>query len=81
MSDPAAIEKFILEEVAAGRGFDAIDRDQDLLAQEVLDSQGTLELVAFLEERFGIEVAEEDLVPENFKSIDAITAFADRKGG
>lgn len=81
MSDPAAITQFIVEEVAAGRGFDAIDPDQDLLAQEVLDSQGTMELVAFLEERFGIEVGDEDLVPENFKSINAIVAFADRKGG
>ena len=80
MSDPAAIEQFILEEVAAGRGIDSVDRDEDLLAREVLDSQGTLELVAFLEERFGIEVADEDLVPENFKSVNSIAAFAERKG-
>lgn len=81
MSDPAAIEQFILKEVAAGRGIDSLDRDADLLAQEVLDSQGTLELVVFLEERFGIEVADEDLLPENFQSVNAIAAFADRKGG
>ena len=81
MSDPAAIEQFILKEVAAGRGIDSLDPDADLLAQEVLDSQGTLELVIFLEERFGIEVADEDLLPENFKSVSAIAAFADRKGG
>jgi acyl carrier protein len=81
MSNVDAIEQFIVEEVAAGRGFDSIGRDDDLLAQEVLDSQGTLELVAFLEERFGIEVGDEDLVPENFKSVNAIAAFAERKGG
>jgi acyl carrier protein len=81
MSNADAIEQFIVEEVAAGRGFDSIGRDEDLLAQEILDSQGTLELVAFLEERFGIEVGDEDLVPENFKTVNAIAAFADRKGG
>jgi acyl carrier protein len=81
MSNVDAIEQFIVEEVAAGRGFDSIGRDDDLLAQEILDSQATLELVAFLEERFGIEVGDEDLVPENFKSVNAIAAFAERKGG
>jgi acyl carrier protein len=81
MSNVDAIEQFIVEEVAAGRGFDSIGRDDDLLAQEILDSQATLELVAFLEERFGIEVGEEDLVPENFRSVNAIAAFAERKGG
>jgi acyl carrier protein len=81
MSYVGAIEEFIVEEVAAGRGFDSIGRDDDLLAQEVLDSQATLEMVAFLEERFGIEVGDEDLVPENFRSINSIAAFAERKGG
>lgn len=81
MSNVDAIEQFIVEEVAAGRGFDSIGRDDDLLAQEVLDSQATLELVAFLEESFGIEVGDEDLVPENFRSVNAIAAFAERKGG
>jgi acyl carrier protein len=81
MSNVDAIEQFIVEEVAAGRGFDSIGPDDDLLAQEILDSQATLELVAFLEERFGIEVGDEDLVPENFKSVNAIAAFAERKGG
>jgi acyl carrier protein len=81
MSDPAAIEQFIREDIAAGSGFEVSDRDQDLLAQEVLDSLGTMELVVFLEERFGIEVTDEDLVPENFKSVNAIADFAGRKGG
>lgn len=81
MSNAAAIEQFIVEEVAAGRGIDSIGPDDDLLATEVLDSQATLELVAFLEERFGVEVDDDDLVPENFKSVNAIAAFAERKGG
>ena len=32
---------------------------------------GSMELVSFIEAKFGIEVADEDLLPENFKSVDA----------
>ena len=40
-----------------------------------------MELVGFLEERFGVTVADEDLTPENFESVDSIDAFVTRKNG
>jgi acyl carrier protein len=38
-----------------------------------------MELVGFLEERFGIAVGDEDLSPENFESVTSIEAFVGRK--
>ena len=43
-----------------------------LIANEVLDSMAIFETIAFLEDEFGIEVQDDDLVPENFESIAAI---------
>lgn len=73
------IEKFIVEKTA----FDGekISRDEDLLAMDVLDSLAITELVSFLEARFGIRVSDDDLLPENFKTIDDIVAFVGAKGG
>ncbi|HEX7292184.1 MAG TPA: phosphopantetheine-binding protein [Conexibacter sp.] len=79
MSAAADIHAFIVEELLPGRGVDAIGHDDDLLALGVIDSHGILELVAFLERRFGLPVADEDLTPENFSSIASIERFVSSK--
>jgi len=40
---------------------------------------GFIMLIAFLEEEFGIKTSDEDLIEENFESINAICDFVDRK--
>ena len=49
------------------------------LASGLLDSTGVLELVAFVEARCGVSVAEHELVPSNFDSLGAVSAFVERK--
>ena len=43
------------------------------------DSMGFALLIDFLEEAFGIEAEDEDLVEENFESVNAIAEFILRK--
>jgi acyl carrier protein len=51
-------------------------RDDDALVEEgIIDSTGILELVEFLEFRFGIEVSEAETVPQNLGSICSLTEF------
>jgi acyl carrier protein len=45
----------------------------------LIDSAGTVELVLFLEETFGIAIQDQDMLPENFDCIGAIAAFIGRK--
>jgi len=40
-----------------------------------------LELVSFIEGEYGLAVADDDIVPANFDSIDALAAFVTRKRG
>jgi acyl carrier protein len=68
------IRQFILKKFPLARKQQVKDSDA-LLESGALDSQGVLEVVSFLEERFAISVADEDLVPENFQTIDRITSY------
>ena len=53
--------------------------DDSLLDAQVIDSLGILELVAYLEDAFAIEVTDDDLSPENFDSIGALARFVGRR--
>lgn len=55
--------------------------DESLLERGILDSTGVLELVGHLESKYGIRVGDDELVPENLDSIQAISAFLARKQG
>jgi acyl carrier protein len=81
MSGSADIEQFILSELTQGRGITEIDPQENLLSKGIVDSHGVMELVGFLEERYGITVGDEDLSPENFESVASIEAFVQRKNG
>jgi acyl carrier protein len=81
MSVSADIEQFILSELTQGRGITEIDPSENLLSKGIVDSHGVMELVGFLEERFGISVGDEDLSPENFESVTSIAAFVEHKNG
>jgi acyl carrier protein len=78
MTNTNAIAQFLVDEVGVGA---PLAHDEDLLASDQLDSQGMMELVAFIEESFAIEVGDEDLTPENFKSVDAIASYVTSKQG
>ena len=46
-----------------------------LLERGIIDSMGVMELVAFIEERFGVAVGDEDVTEQNLGSLGAIGAF------
>jgi acyl carrier protein len=74
-----AIRRFIAENFLFRDEADAIANEASLLDAGIIDSTGVLELVCFLETTFGIEVADEDMLPENLDSIRAITSYVGRK--
>jgi acyl carrier protein len=49
--------------------------DASFLEEGIVDSTGVLELVLFVEETFGIEVDDEDIVPDNFDSVNNLAAY------
>ena len=45
----------------------------------MIDSTGVLELIGFIEERYEVEIADEEVLPENLDSIASITRFVGEK--
>lgn len=55
-------------------------KDGDSFLQtRIIDSTGMMEVVAFLEEGFGVKVKDDELLPQNLDSIDNLVAFLERK--
>jgi acyl carrier protein len=67
-----AIRGFVLDRLAPSTGRLDIDDEEDLIDSGVIDSLGIFQLVAFLEDRFGVAIGDEEITPDNFGSILAI---------
>jgi acyl carrier protein len=74
------IRQVVLEKFPLAKKRSVKDSDE-LLESGIVDSLGILDLVAILETDFGLTISDEDLLPENFRSIETITDFANRKRG
>jgi acyl carrier protein len=72
-----AIREFIQDELQ--RPLEGVTDHDSLLEAGVLDSVAVLQVVGFVEQRFGIAVTEDEMLPDNFESIDAIAAFVQRR--
>ncbi len=71
------VREFLVRNFLFGRT-EALRDDISLLGN-VIDSTGALELVAFLQDRFGITLEDEDMVPENMESVRNVVAYVKRK--
>ena len=73
------IKDFICSELAFDIHKESIAADSDLLSKGIIDSMGIMQLVPFLEENFGVSIKPEDVIPENFQSLNSLKLFLDRK--
>lgn len=72
------IRRFILENFYVSEP-SALADDTSLVGTGLVDSTGILEVLAFLEEEFGIEVTDRETTPDNLDSIERMAAFVERK--
>jgi acyl carrier protein len=56
-----------------------LEDDVSLLEHDIVDDTGMLELVLFVEETYGLSVPEEDLLPDNFDTVNRVAAYVVRK--
>lgn len=73
------IRRFIVENFLMGQDSEKLKETTSFLEDGIIDSTGVLELVAFLEETYGIRVEDEELIPENLDSINNIAAYLENK--
>ena len=73
------LRQYVLDKLLFGRREVELSGDASFLESGIIDSTGVLELVAFLEEKFQVKVEDEDLIPANLDSINAILRYVERK--
>lgn len=72
------IRAFIVESFLLGQD-SGFDNAESLLESGIIDSTGIMHVVAFLEERFGVAIEDDDLVADNLDSVARIAGFVGRK--
>lgn len=73
------IKEYILHELLNDAGEAELSFDEEILTDGRVDSLGVMRLVAFLESETGLSIPPEDLVLENFASIDAIGSYLENR--
>ena len=69
------VKDYISQELVRDPALLPVADETSLLEGGILDSLSLLQLVVFLEGRFGITVGDADLLPENFASVSTICAY------
>jgi acyl carrier protein len=75
------IRDFIVENFLFGNREKLPADDDSFLQKGLIDSTGILEVVNFIEEKFGIRVEDDELLPENLDSVRSLAGFIARKRG
>ena len=73
------IQQYIAQQFLYDRPEMSLTDDFPLIEQRVIDSLQIVQLIAFLQEQFGILFEIEDLVLENFSSINTIAALVQKQ--
>ena len=71
------VKRFILSSI----NIPQLDSDDNLFESGIVNSLFAIQLMTFIERTFAIELGTDDLDIENFKSLNATTAFVLRKNG
>jgi len=75
----ARLIDFIRENFLLGEQSTDLQQVSSLVEEGIIDSTGVMEIVGFIEEEFGIEIADEEIIPENLDSIDSLVTFIEQK--
>jgi acyl carrier protein len=73
------LRNFIIEKFMFGSEDASLDDDDSFRDEGIIDSTGVLEAVVFIEDEFGFEVSDDELVPENFDSLNKLFSYVNGK--
>ena len=79
MSTKEIIQEFISRELLHDARETPLNDEDQLIELGIIDSLGIMTLLSFVEEKFSLQISGEDLIPENFGSINAISNLIERQ--
>lgn len=77
-SSREAVRRFVRSSLVRKQEDRNVEDGDNLIVKGILDSLGIMKLINFVEEGFHLTVKDEDVIPDNFESIEAITSYVDR---
>lgn len=73
------LREYIVAQFLYDQNHKALDAEVDLLNEGIVDSMGILQIVNFMEEKFGVHVDDDEITPEIFRSLRTLTDFVTEK--
>ncbi len=73
------LREYIASELGWDKPAAELTDDYELLERDVVDSLGIFKIISFIEDEFDVEVDDDELVPENFESINSIANLISAK--
>jgi acyl carrier protein len=73
------IRQFIIDNFLFGELDAKLSNDDSFIDTGIIDSTGVLELVAFLEDKYEIEIQDNEFIPDNLDSVNRLIQFVSRK--
>ncbi len=73
------LRQFIIDNYLFGQLEFPLAADTSFLESGIIDSTGLLELLAFLERRYGVRLEDQEIVPDNLDSLLRLSGFLERK--
>jgi acyl carrier protein len=75
----AKISAYIVANFLFGEAARLPVETESFIENGIIDSTGILELIEYLESEFGIEVREEETIPQNLDSLSNLTRYVSEK--
>jgi len=72
------IRRYIVEDILFGDE-QKLQKETSFQEHGIIDSLGFLELITFVEKKFGIKIKDDELIPGNFDSLQKISLFVEWK--
>ena len=73
------IRDYILAELVKDKSQASVGDTDSLIENGIVDSLGIMKLIGFLEDKISIQISDDELVPENFSTINSIAALVQKK--
>ena len=73
------LRRFVIDNFMFGKPYEGFADDDSFIERGIIDSTAVMELVAFLEARYGIKLQDQDLIPDNLDSINSLARFVENR--
>ena len=79
MQTESKVRDFVLKNYLFSTEQTALKSEDSFMKSGIMDSTGILEMIMFLHDEFGVDVMDDEMVPENLDSVNNVVAFLKKK--